>query len=243
MKAPAAGHWPRKGYFITATDTGVGKTVFTAALAACMRAAGLNVVALKPIAAGAVIAGGRRVSADALFLERAAVSGEALDEINPILLKAPAAPSVAARLEGAAYRLHTIVAHCRRIAALHEYTLVEGVGGLMVPLTDRETVADLAAALDLPLIVVARPGLGTINHTALTVEYARARGLRVAGIVISGTSEKPDLAERSGPGEIERLTGRPILARLPFVEGLDVDSGRTGDWQRITAAIDLSRFI
>jgi len=230
-----------RGFFITGTDTGAGKTVFTAALAARLRAAGRDVVAIKPIASGATVAGGRRFSADAAFLERAAQSGEPQTAINPVLLDAPLAPAVAARLQGQTILLECAAERCRRAASRHEIALVEGVGGLLVPLTDDSTVADFARMLGLPLIVVARPGLGTINHTALTVECARARGLRLAGIVINGYPDSPGLAERTNPGEIERLTGLPILAMLPQVAGLDVDSGARGEWEDLVSAIDLAR--
>ncbi|HUW31382.1 MAG TPA: dethiobiotin synthase [Planctomycetota bacterium] len=233
----------RRGFFITATDTGAGKTVFTAALAARLRAAGRDVVAIKPIASGAVIASGRRFSADAVFLEQAARSGEPAGAINPVLLDAPLAPAVAARLQGQTILPECVAECCRRVAARHEIVLVEGVGGLLVPLTDDCTVADFALMLGLSLIVVARPGLGTINHTALTVECARTRGLRVAGVVISGYPDSPGLAEQTNPAEIQRLTGLPVLAVLPQATGLDVDAGDQGEWSRVVSSIDIARFL
>ena len=233
----------QRGFFITATDTGAGKTVFTAALAARLRSAGRDVVAIKPIASGAATAAGRRFSADAVFLEQAAQSGEPPAAINPVLLDAPLAPAVAARLQGQTILLECVAECCRRVASRHEIALVEGVGGLLVPLADDSTVADFARMLGLPLIVVARPGLGTINHTALTVECARARGLHVAGIVIRGYPASPGLAEQTSPAEIERLTGLPILAVLPQVAGLDVDSGARGQWESLVSSIDLARFL
>ena len=231
------------GFFVTATDTGVGKTVFTAALAARLREAGHDVVAIKPIASGAAVVGGRRVSADAMFLEWAARSGEALEAINPVLLAAPLAPAVAARREGITIVLECVIERCRRTAERHELALIEGVGGLLVPLTECETVADLAAALGLPLVIVARPGLGTINHTLLTIECARRHGLSVAGVAISGLPAAPGLAEQTSPAEIERLAGVPILATIPYVPGLDVDAQNPADWSRVAAAIDLAHFL
>ena len=233
---------PTRGIFITGTDTGVGKTVFTAALAARLRPEGRDVVALKPFASGAVTIDGRRVSADTLFIEEAAHSGEPPDELTPELFDAPLAPSVAARLEGRRVDVGRVVEHCRRVAGRHEVALVEGVGGLLAPLSEDAVVADFAAALDLPLVVVARPGLGTLNHTALTVECARAHGLRMVGIVLSGYPGSPGLAERTNPVELERLTGLEVLAHLPIVDGLDVESMQRGDWGAVVAAIMPNKF-
>jgi len=231
----------RQGFFITTTDTGVGKTVFTAALAERLRGEGRAVIAMKPIATGVAGAG---VSSDTLFLECAAQSGESPERLTPLAFRAPLAPAVAARLEGRAIDLAALAEHCRSVAARYEVTLVEGVGGLLVPLTDGACVADFAKELGLPLIVVARPGLGTLNHTALTVESARGRGLAVAGIVISGWPEEPGLAEETNLDELPRLTGLPLLACLPLSEGLDTDRGERGaGWPRLVAAIEPGRFI
>jgi len=232
-----------RGFFITGTDTGVGKTVVTPALAAKLRAQGYDVVALKPFATGAAVIDGRRVSADTLFIEREAQSGEPVEALTPVLLDAPLAPAVAAKLEGRRVDVAAVIEHCRRAAARHQVALVEGVGGLMVPLNEDMLVADFAASLDLPLIVVARPGLGTLNHTALTVEYARSRGLRLAGIVISGYPDLPGIAERTNPPEIERLTGLSILATLPCAGGLEVDAMQCGEWSRLLAAIRTEDFL
>ena len=234
---------PMRGFFITGTDTGVGKTVFTAALAAKLRAEGHDVVALKPFATGAAVIDGERLSADTLFIERGARSGEPVEQLNPVLLDAPLAPAVAARLEGREIDADHVLGQCRCVAARHQVALVEGVGGLMVPLNEQWLVVDFAAALGLPLIVVARPGLGTLNHTALTVQCARARGLRVAGIVISGCRPSPDIAERTNPAEMERLTGLSVLAKLPLVQGLDVDRMQQGGWPFILNAIRAADFV
>ena len=242
MTAPGNSR-PQKGFFVTATDTGVGKTVFTAALALRLRAAGRDVVALKPFASGAIDANGRRVSADARFLEQAACSGETLDDLNPVLFDAPLAPAVAARLEGRSIDVQAVASHVLRVAARHEIALVEGIGGLLVPLTDACLVADFAAMLGLPLIVAARPGLGTINHTTLTVECARARGLRVAGIVICALPATPDIARETNPAEIQRITRLPVLATLPAIAGIDVEAGLDTGLQPLAAAIDPLLFI
>lgn len=233
-----------RGFLITATDTAVGKTIFTAALAERLRETGHDVVALKPFASGAIMKDGRRVSADALFLESAAQSNEPLDVVNPVLLDNPLAPAVASRIESREIDVAAVVRQIRETAGRHELTLVEGVGGLHVPITDDALVTDFACELGLALIVVARPNLGTINHTSMTIACARARGLHVAGVVISGYPSQPGLAEQTNPAEIERLTNVPILAILPYSAGTDTDTGVRGpQWPELLAAIDPQRFL
>jgi dethiobiotin synthetase len=115
--------------------------------------------------------------------------------------------------------LSRILDAARALAARHAALLVEGAGGLLTPLTERETYADLAVALRLPVLVVARAGLGTVNHTALTVEALRARGLAVVGVVLNRTSASGDPSEPHNAAEIERLARTPVLAALPFLAG------------------------
>ncbi len=122
---------------------------------------------------------------------------------------------MAARLEGVEVRLEVILDAARALAARHAALLVEGAGGLLVPLTERATYADLAVALGLPVLVVARAGLGTVNHTALTVEALRARGLAVAGVILNRAAAVDDPSVPHNAAEIERLTGARVLASLP----------------------------
>lgn len=211
-----------EGFFITGTDTGVGKTVITAGLLGALRKRGLDAVALKPIQSGGVSVGNQLISEDARFYQTVSAGPYSLRELNPVCLEAPLAPAVAATVAGLTINLDEVVGHCQAMRAKHHLTLVEGAGGLLVPLVDtRVTVADLAERMGLPLVIVARPNLGTINHTALTVAYARARGLEVAGIIINRYDhENPGIAERTNPKIIEALTGIPILGLVPKVPGL-----------------------
>ncbi len=202
-----------RGLFITGTDTGVGKTEVAAALLRGHRGAGLDVAGMKPAQSG-VEPG---VPSDADRLRDAAGGGDAPDLVCPYAFDAPLAPGVAARLEGLAISLERILEAARALAARHAALLVEGAGGLLVPLTPRHTFADLAVALGMPVLVVARAGLGTVNHTALTCEALRARGLAVAGVVLNRPSAASDPSEPHNAAEIERLAGVPVLASLPFV--------------------------
>jgi dethiobiotin synthetase len=194
---------PLADLLVTGTDTGVGKTYVTAALAAACAASGRRVAVLKAAQTGD--------DDDAAWIA-ARVPG--ITVRTALRYEAPVAPVVAARLEGAPEpSLDPIVAAARELRAGADGLLGEGSGGLLVPISERETFADLALALELPLLIVARPGLGTLNHTALTVEVARARGIEVAGVVVCGTSAEPDIAERTNLDELRRIA--PLLGTLP----------------------------
>jgi len=205
-----------RGLFVTGTDTGVGKTEVACALLAGARADGLDVVAMKPAQSG--VSPGEPSDADRLAA--AAGAGEPMELVCPYSFAAPLAPAVAARLAGVEISLPRLLATARALASRHGALLVEGAGGLLVPLGPRETYADLAQALGLPVLIVARAGLGTVNHTALTVEALRARRLAVAGVVLNRTSAEADPSEPHNAAEIERITRVGVLASLPFLRDI-----------------------
>ncbi len=204
-----------KGIFITGTDTGVGKTVAAAALARLLRERGVRVGVMKPVTSGCLEGDGRRVSEDAELLAWGAGCDPADPDIAPYCLKEPIAPSVAASMEGVRIDFGRIGEAFNRLAGRHDFVIVEGAGGLMVPLAGGLLVADLAARLALPLLVVARPDLGTVNHTVLTCYAAKQLGLPVAGVVINNYPERPDRAEESAPHLIDSLAGAPLLGVFP----------------------------
>ncbi|KAF0246138.1 MAG: dethiobiotin [Planctomycetota bacterium] len=196
---------------VTGTDTGVGKTFVACGLARAWRAAGRDVGVVKPFASGAV----RGSHPDVEALIAASGTADPFDEVCPYLFRDPLAPSVAAKRERRAVSVARAARMTQRVIDRHAITIVEGAGGLLVPVTDRETVADYAKRLRLPLLIVARPALGTLNHTRLTVEAARARGLRVLGIVVSFCSPgRAGLAERTNLEVMGRHAGSPVLAAL-----------------------------
>jgi dethiobiotin synthetase len=205
-----------RGLFVTGTDTGVGKTEVTCALVANARAVGLDAVAMKPAQSG--VTPGEPTDADRLL---EAMGGALPRElVCPHSFAAPLAPAVAARVEGRTISFDAVVDGVRALAARHEAVLVEGAGGLLVPLTDAHTYADLAVALGLPVLVVARAGLGTVNHTALTVEALRARGLALAGIVLNRACDTDDPSVPHNVAEIARMTGCEPLASLPYARDI-----------------------
>ena len=225
------------GLFITGTDTGVGKTAVAAGIAAALRKRGIDVGVMKPVSAGS--------SADARLLRKAAGVTDSLQDINPVCLAHPLSPNVAAHLEGRPVDLDPILGAFARLSAAHPCLLVEGVGGLLVPIRDDFSVADLAGKLGLPLLVVARAALGTINHTLLTLEAAAARNLKVRGVVYNATHPgPPDDAARTSPDVVARLTRVPCLGTLPYASGLDVDTGCLADLpDRVETHLDLDRLL
>jgi dethiobiotin synthetase len=200
-----------RGLFVTGTDTGVGKTEVAVALVGGWRARGLDVGAMKPAQSG--VEDGLPTDADRL--REAAGGGDPPALVCPYSLRAPLAPAVAARLEGVEISLDRVLAAAAALAGRHAALVVEGAGGLLVPLSAGATFADLAVALGLPVLVVARAGLGTVNHAALTCEALRARALRVAGVVLNRSATAADPSEPHNAAEIERLTGARVLAAIP----------------------------
>lgn len=206
-----------KGIFITGTDTGVGKTFVTAGLLRAFNKMGFTVCPMKPVETGCGTFNGRLVPADALKLVSANEADEPLKLINPYRFKQPLAPAVAAELEGAVIRKQDILSAYKKLSKKYDITIVEGAGGIMVPVFRKYLFLDLIKDLNLPLIIVARPGLGTINHTLLTIEAARNRGLRILGVIINHSAKiKNDLSVRNNPDVIEKLGGIPLLGIVQY---------------------------
>ncbi|MBT4867151.1 MAG: dethiobiotin synthase [Planctomycetaceae bacterium] len=202
-----------RGLLVTGTDTGVGKTCVASLVARESRKQGLNVGVYKPACSGAEQgADGEPFWADVEELSQATGGAHPHDRICPQCFRAPVAPPVAARLEGREVDNALLTGGVRWWQERVELLIVEGVGGLLCPLSDAKTVADLAEELQLPLLIVARLGLGSINHTLLTVEVAQSRRLSIAGIVLNEVNQPDNLAdERDDPAEISKLCGVPIL--------------------------------
>ncbi|HIJ94838.1 MAG TPA: dethiobiotin synthase [Desulfuromonadales bacterium] len=203
-----------RGIFVTGTDTGVGKTVVAATLARLLRLQGVRVGIMKPVTSGCTLQGGELVSDDAVLLCQAATIPYSVD-VAPYCLTEPLAPADAAAIDGVRIEFSRIKAAYERLSAVSDFMIVEGVGGLMVPLAGGLLVADLARDLGLPLLVVARPGLGTINHSVLTCFAATQMELPLAGVIINGMPENPGLAERKAPHQIGGLCGTAVLGVWP----------------------------
>lgn len=206
-----------QGIFITGTDTGAGKTLIAGGLAALYRRSGKRVGVMKPVESGCSRLKEGLQPDDALFLKKMAASADALDDIVPYRLEQPLTPSVAAALSGVTIDFDVIKQAYRRIAGSSDLVLVEGAGGLLAPLFGHRTGVDLIRLLQIPIIIVSRNALGTINHTLLTVEHARRSGLAVLGIILNHCSPSPDLSAETNPGIIKQLSGLPLLGVLPYL--------------------------
>jgi dethiobiotin synthetase len=192
-------------FFITGTDTGVGKTYVTRLIVETLRNAGQDAVGYKPVACGD--------RQDAAILA-AASGGLELDEVNPVYLNTPVAPYVAGMLENRTVDPAVLIAGYHQLAARHANVLVEGAGGWEVPLAANYRISDLAADLKLPVILVAGNKLGALNHIILTVNAIRAKGLVCAGIILNQLEDEMDTAMITNKGVVEDLTGVPLLDHL-----------------------------
>ena len=200
-----------RGLFITGTDTGVGKTIVAAGLAASLRHSGFDIGVMKPFETGFSLR-----SSDAFFLKKMAGVKDSLDSICPYRLKHPLSPFTTAKIENVSIRFETITRAYEALLQNHQALLVEGAGGLLVPITREKMMADLALYLKLPVLIVSRTGLGTINHTLLSVEAARKRGVEVAGVIFNHLGPRRGLAEKTNPSVTRHFLDVPILGEIPY---------------------------
>jgi dethiobiotin synthetase len=199
-----------RGVFVTGTDTGVGKSVLAAAICAALVARGERVAAFKPVVTGLDDAPAGDWPPDHELLAFATGGRQAASEVTPYMFGPPVSPHYAAELTGASIEPAGILAAAQRAADDADVLVCEGVGGLLVPITEDYAVRDLAVDLGLPVVVAARPGLGTISHSLLTVEAARAAALTVAAVVMSPWPQRPEPLEESNRRTVERLAGVPV---------------------------------
>ena len=229
--AMACGHQNYPGVFITGTDTGVGKTLIAGALARLLYASGVNVGVMKPIETGCSKRFGRLIPQDACYLKKAARVNDALELINPYRFKDPIAPWPASIREGRKIQIRKILAAYNRLKRRHSFLIVEGVGGLRVPLTKTTDVVDLIKALALPVLLVARSGLGTLNHTLLSLKEGQAHGIQFLGIILNETQSEKTLADQTNRSVLSQRTSLPLLGPFPYIR----------DFKKTDEGIELSR--
>lgn len=208
-----------RGLFVTGTDTGVGKTLVAGALAAALRAEGVDVGVWKPVQSGALPSDS---NSDAKRLLRYAGLDEEPGAVAPFSFEAPLAPMLAARQSGVSLALRDVIAAGKALAGRYGALLVEGAGGAAVPLAEGALTADLIAALRMPALIVARSGLGTINHTLLTAAFLRQRGVRIAGVILNDGERADPLTDpsiESNAKWIAAFGGLRVLGRMPFLLG------------------------
>ena len=225
----------KNGIFITGTDTEVGKTIIAAGIAYALKAKNIDVGVMKPIASGS--------RNDAQLLKRTAQVDDPIDLINPVYFDLPIAPSVASKIESKEPDLQKVYNAFEHLSQQHNFLVVEGIGGIAVPIGRDKSVADLAKRIDFPVLIVGRSYLGTINHTVLTVAFAKSFGLEICGIVLNTDRDvQRDISVTTNPIEIERLTGLPILGEVPFnqhIFGEDIPIDLIGDF--VSSYIDITK--
>ena len=223
----------KPGVFITGTDTHVGKTVVAAGLALTLRSRGLCVGVMKPVATGCEGFADRLISHDAVYLWEAA-ENEYPPLTNPSRFRHPLAPHVAAALESSQVDIKGIHQAFHELQKHYDYVIVEGIGGIFVPLTKDYYVANLIRDFQLPIIIVANTGLGAINHTLLTIDAALVRGFDIKGVIFNRLhTTNVSLAEMTNPKTIHELTGIPVLGSLPEIPEINVEQCRYGPLQAI----------
>ncbi|MBI5235571.1 MAG: dethiobiotin synthase [Deltaproteobacteria bacterium] len=199
-----------RSFFITGTDTGVGKTFIARGLATAFMDMGLCVGVMKPVETGCRVKKGSLMPTDALMLMEAASSTDPLDVVNPYRFKTPVAPNIAARLERKKINLEKIINAFKTIAAKHDVTLVEGAGGILSPVTNDISNADLAQLLGLSVIIVVPSRIGAVNQALLAIEATRTRGIDIAAVALNRLGGQ-DASLPYNKGEIERLGGVRVV--------------------------------
>jgi dethiobiotin synthetase len=194
-----------KAYFITATDTEVGKTFITAGLGAAARNTGKNVGMMKPISCGGI--------EDALFFKKMVGLDDTVDLINPVKFKQPLSPYAASKTEKIKIDIAKIKSDLRYLCGSRDIVLVEGLGGAMAPIKKDYYVADMIKDLGIPAIIIARAGLGTINHTLMTIEVLKKRKIKIAGIIMNNF-DNSEPSQKTNKQVIEEHSGIPVIGMI-----------------------------
>ncbi|QEK11362.1 dethiobiotin synthase [Crassaminicella thermophila] len=220
-----------KGLFIIGTDTDVGKTVVTAGLIHLLRSKNYDACYFKPVLSGAAFKNGQFIPGDTNFVKTLGDIPESLENMTPYSFKTPVSPHLAAKIENVAIQVSIIKQKFEDLKQKYPYMVVEGAGGLIVPLKAKYMLYDLVKDLHLPIVVVGRAGLGTINHTLLTVRYAQSVGIKVKGIILNGydSSNKCHLDNKK---TIKELTKLSVLT-IPKLKDINVEKIQLGNLKNI----------
>jgi dethiobiotin synthetase len=210
-----------KAYFITGTDTGVGKTLVAASLLRLAHEQGMSTLGLKPVAAGCELIDGQWMNDDARVLMEASSVAVDYPTINPVALQEAMAPQIAAEREQRQIRCADLIEHCRPLLDKADFTVIEGAGGWQVPLNNSETMANLAVGLNCPVILVVGIRLGCINHALLTAAAIRQSGLKLAGWVANHIYSGMAVMDEN-VATLEQRLGAPLTGRLPRQDEIDI---------------------
>lgn len=209
------------GYFITGTDTDVGKTVVTSLMVSYFKNIGVDVFPYKPIQSGGVLENGALVSPDVQMYKRALPQLDLAQACTYVLKKA-SSPHLAAEEENVRFDLGSIHRHVASLRRDHEMVLVEGAGGVIVPIQEDYCMIDLMKDLQLPVILVGRAGLGTINHTVLSIKALKTAAIPIEGVILNSIHSEDETIEKDNIQVIQRLTGVPVLGIVPPLHDLEI---------------------
>lgn len=210
------------GIFVTGTSTGVGKTIIAAGLAWAMRKREIDVGVMKPFATANRVFSRKYRSQDTAILANASRVNDADSELNPFFYPIAASPLVASELKHEPpINIEKALQTLQNLGMKHDFLIAEGIGGILVPLTENESVASFAKRADLPLVIVSTSSLGTLNHTLLTIMACKEFGLNIMGIILNKMPRKPNMVERKTAEVIERLTDIEVLAVLPISKNVN----------------------
>src|SRR3990172_12644573 len=215
------------GIFITGTDTNIGKTVIAAGLAGALKNKGYSVGVMKAVQSGAGIKNGKLYSPDIEFMKKVMEVNDEMELVCPYLLKEAMAPGIAAEIEGKNIDFEIIKNAFQELEKRHDIVIVEGAGGIAVPIKKRFLISDLIKYMDIPVIIVARAGLGTINHTFLTIEYAKRSKIKIIGVIIN--DYRDGFVEKKNPGAISELTRIPVIGIIPHDPSICSEKGIPGN--------------
>jgi dethiobiotin synthetase len=218
----------RPGIFVTGTDTGVGKTIIAAGLVIALRKRGIDAGYFKPVASGAVKTKTGWLSPDLRLILNTTGLMDPPPLMNPVCLVPPLAPLPAAECSGVRWSRSEITKALNLLRSYHDFLVVEGVGGLMVPLKKNFWVIDLIKQVGFPVLIIGRPGLGTINHTLMTLTLLKLQRVKVLGFLFNGQRGKPGLAEKTAPEIIESYSKVPYWGTLPWDPRVSEEGYRLG---------------
>jgi dethiobiotin synthetase len=211
------------GIFITGTDTGIGKTFVTAYLTGILQRSGVKAVPYKPIQSGGRRENGELIAEDIEIYQQAAQLPYRQEELCTYCLEPPVSPHLAARISGVEIEKDRMIHHYHKLQKENEVVIVEGAGGLAVPLAENEDgvylTKDFIKELNIPIIIVTHPFLGTINHSILTAEYAMKNGISVLGFVVNKMPRADSLMEQDNLRMLKLLSGVPVIGKIPYLDG------------------------
>ncbi|MCT4605466.1 MAG: dethiobiotin synthase [Marinisporobacter sp.] len=220
-----------KGIFIVGTDTDVGKTVVTAGLMHLLRSKGYPACYFKPVLSGATLKEDTLIPGDTHFVKTIGKLSEPLENMTPYRFRTPVSPHLAAEIENIQIKITTIKENLCKLREKYPYMVIEGAGGLIVPILKNYMLYDLIKELNLPILIVARAGLGTINHTILTVNFAKSLGIEVKGIILNGY-DPSNICHPDNKKTIERITNLPIFT-IPKLKNVHVEKMEYGNLKEV----------